>query len=596
MTFTTRPEIKGTFGVATSTHWIASAVGMKLLEDGGSAFDAAAAMGFVLNVVEPHLTGPLGDLPALIRLAGEDSPRVICGQGTAPAGATIAHYRSEGLDVIPGSGLLATVIPGAFDAWMLMLRDHGRLPLRKVLEPAIHYARHGHPVLPRVSATIADLQPFFEEEWPTSAQVWTPGGATPQPDSLFRNPDLADTWDRLLTQGESVSGREAQIDAARHAFYQGFIAEAIDNWMREACMMDATGGRRKGVLTGQDMANWQASYDTPLSVDYQGWTVWKCGVWSQGPSLLQSLRLLEGTGIGEMDLRGADFVHTVTEAMKLSFADREAYYGDPAHADIPVDTLLSRAYADSRRALIGATASLDQRPGVIPGYESWAKAARDRATRDTYAGPGVGAGEPTMAHLTEKRGDTVHIDVIDQWGNSVSATPSGGWLQSSPVVPGLGMPLNSRAQMFWLDEGLPTSLAPGRMPRTTLSPSMAQGPDGTQHAFGTPGGDQQDQWQLILFLRMVHGGTNLQEAIDAPLFHTGHFQASFYPRGTRPGHLMAEPAFGAQVLAALRDRGHDLEVAEPWSVGRLTAACRNPGGLLRAAATPRLMQAYAVGR
>jgi gamma-glutamyltranspeptidase/glutathione hydrolase len=596
MTFTTRPEIKGTFGVATSTHWIASAVGMKLLEDGGSAFDAAAAMGFVLHVVEPHLNGPLGDLPALIRLAGEDSPRVICGQGTAPAGATIAHYRSEGLDMIPGSGLLATVIPGAFDAWMLMLRDHGRLPLRKVLEPAIHYARHGHPVLPRVSATIADLQPFFEEEWPTSAQVWTPGGATPQPDSLFRNPDLADTWDRLLTQVESVSGREAQIDAARHAFYQGFIAEAIDNWMREACVMDAAGGRRKGVLTGQDMANWQASYDTPLSVEYQGWTAWKCGVWSQGPSLLQSLRLLEGTGIGEMDLRGADFVHTVTEAIKLSFADREAYYGDPAHADIPVDTLLSRAYADSRRALIGATASLDQRPGVIPGYESWAKAARDRATRDTDAGPGVGAGEPTMAHLTEKRGDTVHIDVIDQWGNSVSATPSGGWLQSSPVVPGLGMPLNSRAQMFWLDEGLPTSLAPGRMPRTTLSPSMAQAPDGTRHAFGTPGGDQQDQWQLILFLRMVNGGTNLQEAIDAPLFHTGHFQASFYPRGTRPGHLMAEPAFGEQVLAALRDKGHDLEVAEPWSVGRLTAACRNPDGLLRAAATPRLMQAYAVGR
>ena len=201
-----------------------------------------------------------------------------------------------------------------------------------------------------------------------------------------------------------------------------------------------------------------------------------------------------------------------------------------------------------------------------------------------------------MAHLTERRGDTVHIDVIDRWGNMVSATPSGGWLQSSPVVPGLGMPLNSRAQMFWLTEGLPTSLAPGRRPRTTLSPSMAGQGGGPTMAFGTPGGDQQDQWQLILFLRLVHGQLNLQEAIDAPLFHTGHFQASFYPRGTRPGHLMVEPAFGDAVIEDLGSRGHDVEVAEPWTVGRLTAASRDATGLLRAAATPRLMQAYAIGR
>ena len=596
MTFTTRPEIKGTFGVCTSTHWIASAVGMKLLEQGGSAFDAAAGMGFVRHVLEPHLNGPLGDMPAMIRLAGEDAPRVICGQGVAPAGATIAHYRAEGLDLVPGSGLLATVVPGAFDAWMLMLRDHGRLPLRDVLEPAIHYARHGHPVLPRVAATIAGLSDFFRDEWPTSFDTWLPGGQAPEAHSLMRNPALADTWERLLSEAETAPGRTAQIEAARRTFRQGFIAEAIDRWMREACVMDAAGGRRKGVLTGEDMANWQASYEDPLSVDYAGWTVWKCGVWSQGPTLLQSLRMLEGSGIADMDPTGADFVHQVTETMKLAFADREAYYGDPTHTDIPVDTLLSRDYAEGRRDLIGAAASREQRPGRIDGYESWADATIARAAAEATAGPGVGAGEPTMAHLTERRGDTVHIDVIDQWGNAVSATPSGGWLQSSPVVPGLGMPLNSRAQMFWLDDGLPTSLAPGRRPRTTLSPSMAEAPDGTQHAFGTPGGDQQDQWQLILFLRLVHAGLNLQEAIDAPLFHTGHFQASFYPRGTRPGHLMLEPAFGADVIDDLRARGHDIEVAEPWTVGRLTAACRTPKGLLKAAATPRLMQAYAAGR
>ncbi|MFC2969589.1 gamma-glutamyltransferase family protein [Acidimangrovimonas pyrenivorans] len=595
MTFTTRPEILGTLGVATSTHWIASSVGMAMLEKGGNAFDAAVAMGFVLHVVEPHLNGPLGDMPALIRKAGDAAPTVICGQGVAPAGATIAHYRDEGLTMIPGSGLLATVVPGAFDAWMLMLRDHGTMSLREVLEPSIHYAAHGHPVLARVSGAIANLAEFFRDEWPTSAATWLPGGEAPAPESLFRNPDLAATWTRLLSEAEAVPGREAQIDAARTAFYKGFIAEAIDSWMREACVMDAAGGRRKGVLTGEDMANWQATYETPVSTDYEGWQVWKAGFWTQGPSFLQSLNTLNGIGLGEMDPNGAEFTHTVTEAMKLSFADREAYYGDPDFADIPAETLLSADYAAARRALIGDKASLDQRPGAIPGYEAWAEAAIARASQETETA-GAGAGEPTMAHLTQRRGDTVHIDVIDRWGNSVSATPSGGWLQSSPVVPGLGMPLNSRAQMFWLQEGLGTSLKPGARPRTTLTPSMAQAPDGAQLAFGTPGGDQQDQWQLIFFLRLVHATRNLQAAIDAPLFHTGHFQASFYPRGTRPGHLMIEPAVGEAVIDDLRARGHNVEVAEPWTVGRLTAAQRDASGLLRAGATPRLMQAYAVGR
>ncbi|MTI02628.1 gamma-glutamyltransferase, partial [Roseibium sp. RKSG952] len=324
------------------------------------------------------------------------------------------------------------------------------------------------------------------------------------------------------------------------------------------------------------------------------WTVWKGGPWTQGPTLLQSLNLLAGFDLNAAD--DVEFVHLVTEAMKLSFADREAYYGDPTQVGIPIDTLLSAEYADARRALISASASTDQRPGRLPGYEHWVDAALAHASEAYQPTDQIGAGEPTMAHLTEKRGDTVHLDVIDRWGNMVSATPSGGWLQSSPVVPGLGMPLNTRAQMFWLEEGLPTSLAPGRRPRTTLSPSMARAPDGSELAFGTPGGDQQDQWQLIYLLRLVHHGMNLQEAIDAPLFHTAHFQSSFYPRETRPGHLMIEPGFGPEAIANLQARGHKIEQAEPWTVGRLTAARRQPDGLLHAAATPRLMQAYAIGR
>ncbi len=596
MQFTTRPELQGTFGMVTSTHWLASAVGMKTLEAGGNAFDAAVATGLVLNVVEPQLNGPLGDMPALIWPAAADAPSMICGQGTAPAGATVDHYRSQGLDLIPGSGLLATVIPGAFDAWMLMLRDHGTLRLREVMEPAIHYAHAGYPFLPRTAGVIAEHADFFQTEWPTSAQVWLPGGKAPKPGELFRNPQLADFWTRLLDEAETAKGREAEIEAARRAFYSGFVAEAIDQHIRETCVMDGAGERRKGVLTGEDMAGWSATVEDTLSGSYQDWQVYKGGFWTQGPALLQTLATLSHTGIAEAGPLDTEFAHLAVEALKLAFADREAYYGDPLMAEIPADLLLSDEYAQRRAAQIGDTASLEQRPGPVPGLEHLAKAFLDRANRALPEGAGTGGGEPTMAHLEKREGDTVHLDVVDAAGNMVSATPSGGWLQSNPVVPGLGVPLNTRAQMFWLDEGLPTTLAPGRRPRTTLTPSMARAPDGTRLAFGTPGGDSQDQWQLFLLLHLVHHGMNLQEAIDAPLVLSGHVQSSFYPRGTNPGQLMIEPAFPEGTIAGLRDKGHRIQVAEPWTLGRLTAASHSPNGILKAAATPRLMQAYAAGR
>ncbi|MBY6161693.1 gamma-glutamyltransferase family protein [Mameliella alba] len=596
MSFTTRPELTGTFGMVTSTHWLASAAGMKMLEAGGNAFDAAVAAGMVLTVVEPHLNGLLGDMPALVWPAGTDAPVMICGQGTAPAAATVAHYRAEGLDLIPGSGLLATVIPGAFDAWMVMLRDHGQMELRDVLAPAIHYAGAGHPILARAAGVIADHADLFRKEWPSSARVWLPGDAPPPPGGLFRNPDLAATLTRFCDEGAGPASREARIDAARRAFYSGFVAEAIDDYLRDACVMDGTGQRRRGVLTGADMAAWQATTEPALAGEYHGWRVWKGGFWTQGPALLQCLNILRHTGIEATGPRVPEFLHLVVEAMKLGFADREAYYGDPLHAAIPGERLLSDSYAGERAALIGPWASLEQRPGRVPGLEHLADAFVARAARATPKGTGAGGGEPTMAHLHRSEGDTVHLDVVDRWGNMVSATPSGGWLQSNPVIPGLGVPLNSRAQMFWLDEGLPTTLAPGRRPRTTLTPSMARAPDGTRLAFGTPGGDSQDQWQLILLLHLVHHGMSLQESIDAPLVLSGHLQSSFYPRAADPGALLAEPGFDPGTIQTLRARGHRVTEAEPWSLGRLTAAAQGPDGILRAAATPRLMQAYAVGR
>ncbi|MBN9672263.1 gamma-glutamyltransferase family protein [Roseibium aggregatum] len=593
-TFTTRPEITGSFGVVASTHWIASAVGMSMLEKGGNAFDAAVATGLVLQVLEPHLNGPAGDLPVIFHDAQRSETRVLCGQGPAPAGATIAHYKAEGINLIPGNGLLATVIPGAFDGWMLMLRDRGTLSLRDVLEPSIYYAENGQPMLPAAASTIAGLKDFFETEWPTSFETWLPGGNAPEAREMFRNPVLAETWKRLLKEAEGASGREAQIDAARDCFYRGFIAEAIGDFLKTAEVMDGSGAKHKAVLTPDDLASWSATYEDPLTDEYHDWTVAKTGPWGQGPVLLQSLALLRGFDIGAMDPAGPDFVHHVTEAMKLAYADREVYYGDPAFCDVPMQELLSEAYNAERRKLIVDRASFDLRPGVLSGYED--QVARNMAVIEKAGISSAGLYEPTMAHLSEKRGDTVHIDIIDRWGNMVSATPSGGWLQSSPIIPSLGFCLNSRAQMFWLEEGLPTSLAPGKRPRTTLTPSLAFFEDRPTLAFGTPGGDQQDQWQLSLFLRLAHHGLNLQEAIDQPLFHTTHFPTSFHPRQRQPGHLMAEGNFSDETIAALKARGHSVEVSGNWTIGRLTAAKREEDGTLKAGATPRLMQAYAIGR
>ncbi|MDZ4137123.1 MAG: gamma-glutamyltransferase, partial [Paracoccaceae bacterium] len=369
--------------------------------------DAAVATGFVLQVLEPHLNGPGGDMPAILYSRKNDKVEVICAQGPAPAGATIAHYKAEGLRVIPGDGLLATVIPGAFDGWMLMLRDYGRLPLRTVLEPAIRYAQSGHPMLPRVAATIAGLADFFRTEWPTSFATWLPGGVAPAPQSNFCNPVLAATWSRILTEAEAKPDRDDQIEAARDAFYRGFVAEKIANYLATAEVMDASGTRHKGVLSAADLAGYRAHIEAPSTYDYHGWTVAKTGPWGQGPVLQQALALLKGIDLAGMDPCGADFVHHVVEAKKLAFADREVYYGDPDFAEIPLSHLLSDAYNDERRKLIGPRASLDLRPGTVPGFED--QIARTLALLDQLSVKGQAVYEPTIAHLSEKKGDTVHI-------------------------------------------------------------------------------------------------------------------------------------------------------------------------------------------
>ena len=586
---TTRPELQGSVGMVAATHWLASAAGMAVLEAGGNAFDAAVTAGLTLQVVEPHLNGPGGDLPLIFAGPGTP-PTVLCAQGTAPAGATIAHYRGLGLDLVPGSGLLAAAIPGATAGWLTLLHDRGTIRLADALAPAIHYAATGFPLLPRVISTIERVADLFRGDWTTSAALYLPGGGTPAPGTWQRNPEWAATLQRLVAEAERASAdRETQIEHALRSWTQGFVAAAIDAFCRTA-WRDSSGERHPGVLTGQDLAAWTPSYEAPATLEFRGHTICKTRAWGQGPVLLQQLALLDGF---ELRPGTADHVHLVVEVAKLAFADREAWYGDAQ--PVPLDDLLSAEYTRQRRALITARADGDLRPGS-PGGRT--PRLPDAIASAPARPPGdVTTAEPTVSRSGETRGDTCHVSAADRWGNLVAATPSGGWLQSSPVIPELGFPLGTRLQMTWLQEGLPTSLTPGRRPRTTLSPSLALRDGEPVLAFGTPGGDQQDQWQLNFLLGHLVAGLDLQQAIDAPSFHSTHFPASFHPRAAFPRQLVIEDRFGADVFDELRRRGHEIVVSDGWTLGRVCAVARDPGtGRLRAAADARGAQAYAVGR
>ncbi|MDN5852602.1 MAG: gamma-glutamyltransferase family protein, partial [Actinomycetia bacterium] len=513
--FTTRPTLTGSCGMVASTHWTASGCAQAVLERGGNAFDAAVAGAFVLHVVEPHLNGPGGDMTGVLARADDPAPVVIAGQGPAPSAATIEHYRGEGLSLVPGAGALAAAVPGAVDAWLMVLHDHGTWELADVLAYAIAYAEDGHRIVPRVSSMLETVRQLFTEHWPTSAQQWIPDGVVPQAGAMIRMPAYARTLRRLVAAGEPASTRDARIDAARTEWGSGFVARAAEEFLAQP-HRHPSGTDHAGVLTVDDMATFSAAYETPVTFEFRGHTIAKTGAWGQGPVLLQALSILDGYDAVDLDPSTGVGAHRILEALKLALADRDAYYGDPDPSTgrtAPLDVLLSPAYAQSRRAQIGDRASAEFRPGPVPGWDPFLPPLTTESAAD------AAAGEPTVSVSGRTRGDTCHIDVVDQWGNMIAATPSGGWLQSSPTIPEIGFCLGTRLQMTWLDETAPSALRPGRRPRTTLSPTLVLADGRPVSALGTPGGDQQDQWQLLYLLRRIVGGYSPQEAIDAPAFH-----------------------------------------------------------------------------
>lgn len=596
--FTTRPTLRGSFGMSASTHWLATASIQSVLERGGNAFDAAVAGAFVLHIVEPHLNGPGGDMTGLFATAERPrEPVVLMGQGPAPAAATVGHYRAEGLELVPGAGALAAAVPGAVDAWLLLLRDHGTWSLADVLAYAIGYARDGHEILPRVRTTIATVAELFADHWPSSAAHWMPDGQVPGEGSLLRNAPYAALLDRLIRASEATAaGRTAGIDAARNRWARtlGREAEAF----LAAPHRHSSGTDHAGVLTANDVDGFRAGYEPASTVTFRGHTIAKTGPWGQGPALLLTLAILGGFEDEYLDPSTELGAHTILEAQKLAIADREAYFGD---TDVPLDHLLSESYAAERRALITETASHGFRPGTVPGHTAFVPPLRTDysppAAADGAKTGFAGVGEPTVQPTGETRGDTCHLDVVDHWGNMVSATPSGGWLQSSPTIPALGFCLGTRLQMTWLEEGGPSTLTPGKRPRTTLTPTLVLKDGQAISALGSPGGDQQDQWQLLYLLRTIVGGYSPQEAVDAPALHTTSIPGSFWPRTWTPGGAVVEDRLGEDVIAGLEARGHVVTRAGDWALGRLSAVVRDPlTGQLAAAANPRGAQGYAAGR
>ena len=578
--------MRGFGGAVAAGHHLAAQIGAHELASGGNAADAACAMGFALWVLEPTQNGPGGEVPILVRDARRERVFAISGQGPAPAAATIERVRAEGFDLLPPDGLVSACVPGALDAWCRLLEEFGTRRLADVIAPARSLAERGFPMYPFLRDLLLLIAPRFEQSWPTSAAIYLPVRAIGERQTA---PSLA-RWLASLCDAERAAGgsREAGIRAARDSFYRGAGAEAIDRFARTP-VRDISREAHAGLVRAEDLARYAGAVEEPLSVDYRGARVYKCGPWSQAPVFLQQLLLLDGFDLSALDPGGADALHLWIETAKLAFADRDACYGDPRFADVPLPQLLSRDYAAARRTLVDPEkASLELRHGLGRLPAGWPLVAEDGSALPTEPGALVAA--------SRGRTDTTQCVAVDAAGNAVSATPSGGWIMTSPVIPELGFPLGTRLQMASLDPDHPNALAPGKRPRTTLSPSLAQLADGRWLAFGTPGGDQQDQWTSQFFLRLAASGErDLQAAIDAPTVHSEHMPSSFWPRFARPGVVSAEARFDPAVLRELEARGHRLDRKGAWDHGRVMAAAFDPsGGPQEAAASPRFAVAYAI--
>ena len=595
-TFTTRPVIMGTRGVVTSGHYLATAAGFRIMEQGGNAIDAAAAMGFCLNLLEPQSNGIGGEVPTLVYSAKERKAFAISGMGWSPRAFTIDWCREHGIDLIPGDGYLPACVPAVVDTWATAVARWGTMRFAQILQPAIELAENGFPVYDGLHAALTTNAKKFSQRYPTTAEIYCANGRVPVVGELLRNPDWANTLKAMCrAEDASNTGRISGIQAARDVFYKGEIAKKILDFISTNPVEDASGTAHTGLLSMDDLAEWHAAVEEPVSLRYRGLDVHKCPPWTQGPVFLQHLAILEGYDLKALGHNSAEYLHLLIESAKLAFADREAYYGDPHFDKVPLDVLLSKDYAAKRRGLIGKDASREMRPGDVgrglPTYATFDVAGDNRralqvAAREVHE---LGLGH---AHV----GDTTHLDAVDSQGNMVAATPSGGWIGDSPVIRGLGFPLGTRGQMFYLNAKRPNALAPRKRPRATLTPSLVTKDGQPFMVFGTPGGDGQDQWTLQFFMNYVEFGMNIQEALDAPTLHSIHFPSSFYPRAAYPGHVQAEDRIPRDVIIELERRGHEIDLLDGWANGKaMGIRFDQEHGILSGGVSPRRLIGLALG-
>jgi len=586
----TRPVVMGLHGVVACGHYLAAELGINIMRQGGNAIDAGAAMVLAESLLEFQSFGFGGEVPTLVYYAQENKVYEVNGNMTVPKAATIDWFKEHGYKMIPGDGFTPAGVCAVLDAVVHMLDRFGTMSFGEIAAGAIRLAREGYPMYEAQQQGIVYMADRFKREWPTSAVLFLPDGKVPQIGQIVRNTAWADTMERLVEAERSVSSgaahrRYAGLMAVRDCFYKGPIAEEIVKFQKENKCKDAEGHSNCGLLSVDDFAEYQCKIGPAVCVNYRGYDVFKCGPWTQGPVFLQQLNILEGFDLVGLGHNSVEYTHTWIEAAKLAHADKEKYYGDSDFVYVPVSGLLSKDYGAERRQLIDPDkASLELRPGNPYPY-------------DTH--PEKEPEDLDLGSIEKMLGDhgTTGVRAIDAQGNMFSATPSGGWFTTSPIIPKLGFCLGTRAQMFYLERGLAKSLEGGKRPSTSLTPTLVTKDSKPLMVFGMPGGDLQDQGTLSCFLNIVDFGMDLQEALDAPKFWTAHFPSLFYPHTASPGSVSLEER-GENLDQRVNDltgKGHDVSLSQPWT-GDNTMICTidHEHGILRAAANPRFTTSYAL--
>ncbi|MDX2150940.1 MAG: gamma-glutamyltransferase family protein [Bryobacteraceae bacterium] len=555
------PPVRGTREMVGAANNQEVEAGYRMLMLGGNAVDAGVASVLAAGVTEQSRFGLGGEMPLIIKMAGKP-PVIISGVGTAPAKATVAFYRNRKpepweqagrMPPIPSEGLLAAIVPGVIDGLILALKEHGTMSFAQVAAPAIEYAE-GFPIQEEFAGMLTGYRKILQI-WPASEKFFYPNGEPPKRGDIVKMADLARTLrDMAAVEKKTRGNRAKKLEAVRNYFYRGPVAKRIGEFSQ----------KNGGLLSYEDMAGYRAETDRPMIGTYRGYEIVKPGFWTQGPVMIEALNLLEGYDLKAMGHNSPEYLHTVIEAVKLAFADRDRYYGDPKFSKVPDEILLSKEYAAERRKLIDAgSASMESRPG-------------------TFAPP---LPMPSNS-ATSIVNDTTCVNVMDRWGNAFSATPSGAWLPS--VIAGdTGIPLSTRLQTFVTLEGHPNVLEAKKRPRVTLSPTMVMKDGKAYLLMSTPGGDNQDQAMLQVLLNIIEFGMSPQEAVEAPRFQTEHFYASFASHEFTPGRVSLEGRIKKETMDALEAKGHRVTRARDWSNSSAPTVILSRDGVLHGGADPR---------